>query len=65
MHTTNIKVVRGHSYEISTHENLSYESLLTQKFQIYGILVNHNHQPHFNKSYTHVLHKQGGGYLLL
>ena len=37
MCTINVNVVRGRSYEIFRHENLSYKNFLTQNFQIYSI----------------------------
>ena len=32
VHTTNANEVRGRSYEIFLHENLSYKSFFTRKF---------------------------------
>ena len=39
MHTINVNMVRGHSYKNFQHDNLSYKSFLTRKFQIYAIHI--------------------------
>ena len=43
MRTINVNVVRGHSYEIFQHKNLSYESFITQKFpDLWNYLIQNN-----------------------
>ena len=39
MHTINVNVVRGHLIKFYQHENLSYESFMTQKFPVGNIHI--------------------------